>query len=50
MLQMFGKYPYFFAYFANLNALKNYMSLNIVTFKSIDLILHLTLNDASRPY
>ena len=35
---------------ANLNALKNYISLNIVTFKSIDLILHLTLYDASRPY
>ena len=48
MLQMFGKYPYFF--FANLNALKNYMSLNIVTFENIDLILHLTVYDASRPY
>ena len=35
---------------ANLNVLKNYMSLNIATFKSIDLILHLTLYDASRPY
>ena len=52
MLQMFGKYPYFFCLFwiANLNALKSYMCLNIVTFKNFDLILHLTLNNASRPY
>ena len=35
---------------AKSNVLKNYMSLSIVTFENIDLILHLTVYDASRPY